>query len=102
MRARRRLRDVPEVKRREWVERSLDLGLEAASSIRDRNISLFSRGMDPQFAGIKTFARMPYVEDIRTIGQYDVAVLRAALRMGTTHRSGGRFGPGAVRSTPGA
>lgn len=44
MRARRRLKDVPEVKRRELVERSLDLGLEAARSVKDRNISLFSRG----------------------------------------------------------
>lgn len=101
MRARRRLRDVPEVKRREWVERSLDLGLEAASSIRDRNISLFSRGMDPQFAGIKTFARMPYVEDIRTIGQYDVAVVGVPFDMGTTYRSGARFGPAAVRDISG-
>src|SRR3712207_4572576 len=101
MRARRRLRDVPEVKRREWVERGLDLGLEAASSIRDRNISLFSRGMDPQFAGIKTFARMPYVEDIRTIGQYDVAVVGVPFDMGTTYRSGARFGPEAVRRISG-
>ena len=81
MRARRRLRDVPEVRRREWIERGLDLGLQAAPSIRDRDISLFSRGMDPQFAGINTFARMPYVR-IRTIGQHDVAVVGVPFDMG--------------------
>ncbi|HMG32287.1 MAG TPA: hypothetical protein VK585_19450 [Jiangellaceae bacterium] len=45
--ARRRLKDVPEVKRHELIERSLDLGLEAAASINDRNISPFSRGLGP-------------------------------------------------------
>jgi agmatinase len=97
MRARRRLKDIPEVKRRELVERSLDLGLSAAPSINDRNISLFSRGMDPMFAGINTFLKSPYVENIRDIGDYDVAVVGAPFDMGTTYRSGARFGPQAVR-----
>lgn len=97
MRARRRLRDAPEARRREWVERGLDLGLPAAPSVNDRNISLFSRGMDPQFAGISTFARMPYVEDVRRIGAHDVAVVGVPFDMGTTYRSGTRFGPEAVR-----
>jgi agmatinase len=97
MRARRRLKDIPEVKRRELVERSLDLGLSAAPSIKDRNISLFSRGMDPMFAGINTFLKSPYVENIRDIGDYDIAVVGAPFDMGTTYRSGARFGPQAVR-----
>ena len=97
MRARRRLKDVPEVKRRELVERSLDLGLEAAGSIKDRDISLFSRGLDPMFAGINTFLKSPYVENVREIGRYDVAVVGAPFDMGTTYRSGARFGPQAVR-----
>lgn len=101
MRARRRLRDVPEARRREWIERGLDLGLQAAPSIRDRDISLFSRGMDPQFAGISTFARMPYAEDVRTLGEYDVAVVGVPFDMGTTYRSGARFGPEAVRRISG-
>lgn len=101
MRARRRLKDVPEVKRRELVERGLDLGLEAAGSINDRNISLFSRGLDPQFAGINTFLKSPYVENIRDIGRYDVAVVGAPFDMGTTYRSGARFGPQAVRRISG-
>lgn len=97
MRARRRLADVPEVKRHELVERSLDLGLEAARSINDRSISLFSRGLDPMFAGINTFLKSPYVENIRDIGHYDVAVVGAPFDMGTTYRSGARFAPQAVR-----
>ena len=97
MRARRRLKDIPEVKRRQLVDRSLDLGLSAAPSINDRDISLFSRGLDPMFAGINTFLKSPYVEDIRDIGEYDVAVVGAPFDMGTTYRSGARFGPQAVR-----
>jgi agmatinase len=97
MRARRRLRDVPEARRKELVERSLDLGLEAARSVNDRNISLFSRGLDPMFAGINTFLKSPYVENVRDIGGYDVAVVGAPFDMGTTYRSGARFGPQAVR-----
>ncbi|MCP3822184.1 agmatinase [Streptomyces sp. A3M-1-3] len=97
MRARRRLQDVPEVKRRKLIERSLDLGLEAALSINDRNISLFSRALDPMFAGMNTFLKSPYVENIRDIGRYNVAVVGAPFDMGTTYRSGARFGPQAVR-----
>ena len=97
MRARRRLADVPDTKRRELVERSLDLGLPAAPSINDRDISLFSRGLDPMFAGINTFLKTPYVENIRDIGGHDVAVVGAPFDMGTTYRSGARFGPQAVR-----
>jgi agmatinase len=97
MRARRRLKDVPDVKRRELVERRLDLGLEAAASINDRNISLFSRGLDPMFAGIPTFLKSPYVENVRDIGAYDVAIVGAPFDMGTTYRSGARFAPQAVR-----
>ena len=97
MRARRRLADVPEVRRRELIERSLDLGLEAARSINDRDISLFSRGLDPMFAGINTFLKSPYVENVREIGRYDVAVVGAPFDMGTTYRSGARFAPQAVR-----
>jgi agmatinase len=101
MRARRRLKATPDTKRRAVIERSLDLGLEAAPSIHDRNISLFSRGLDPQFAGINTFLKSPYCEDIRQIGQYDVAIVGAPFDMGTTYRPGTRFGPEAVRRISG-
>ncbi|BCJ75769.1 agmatinase [Catellatospora sp. IY07-71] len=97
MRARRRLREVPSRKRRELVERSLDLGLQAAPSIKDRDISLFSRSLDPMFAGVNTFLKSPYVENVRDIGRYDVAFVGSPFDMGTTYRSGARFGPQAVR-----
>ena len=83
------------------VERGLDLGLPSARSINDREISLFSRGHDPPFAGIATFLKSPYVEDIRQIGDYDVAIIGAPFDMGTTYRSGTRFGPKAVRTISG-
>ena len=101
MEARRRLSTVPGTKRREIIERSHDLGLEAAPSINDRNITLFSRGLDPQFAGINTFLKSPYCEDITAIGEYDVAVVGAPFDMGTTYRSGTRFGPEGVRRISG-
>jgi agmatinase len=97
MRARRRLGEVPERKRRELVERSLQLGLAAAPSINDRDISLFSRGAEPFFSGGDTFLKSPYVENIRDIGGYDVAIVGAPFDMGTTYRPGARFGPSAVR-----
>jgi agmatinase len=97
MQARERLRGVESRRYKEWVERSLDLGLEAAPSVNDRDISLFSRAHDPMFAGINTFLKAPYAENIREVGGYDVAVVGAPFDMGTTYRSGARFGPQAVR-----
>lgn len=80
------------------VRRSLELGLTAAASIRDRSISLFVRGGDPPaFAGINTFLKAPYLEDARRIGDYDVAFIGVPLDTGTTYRSGARFGPQAMR-----
>ena len=50
---------ISQKKQDEDVKRSLELGLEAANSIIDRNISLFSRGHQPAFAGINTFMKAP-------------------------------------------
>jgi agmatinase len=97
MEALRRLKDVGDRQRREQRERGLDLGLEAAPSVQDRTISLFSRGEYPAFAGINTFTKAPYCENIRDVGKYDVAVVGAPFDMGTTYRAGARFGPQAVR-----
>lgn len=79
------------------VERSLETGLEAADSILDRTISCFSRTELPHFAGINTFMGFPFLEDVREVGNYDVAILGAPLDTGTTYRSGTRFGPQAIR-----
>ncbi|MEM8545852.1 MAG: agmatinase, partial [Cyanobacteria bacterium P01_H01_bin.119] len=49
------------------VQQGLTFGLEAAASIRDRSISTFSRGELPHFAGINTFLKAPYLEDVRRV-----------------------------------
>ena len=39
----------------------------------------------------------PYVEDVREVGNHDVAILGAPLDIGTTFRPGPRFGPQGIR-----
>jgi agmatinase len=48
----------------------------------------------PRFAGVRTFARLPTLEQA---GRADVAVLGAPFDGGTTFRAGARFGPAAIR-----
>jgi agmatinase len=48
----------------------------------------------PRFAGVRTFARVPTLEQA---GRADVAVLGAPFDGGTTFRAGSRFGPGGIR-----
>jgi agmatinase len=49
----------------------------------------------PRYAGVKTFARCPLVEDPEDV---DVAVLGIPFDTATTNRPGARFGPEAIRS----
>jgi agmatinase len=93
----RKLADVTDRKQKEEIKRALELGLEAAPSVNDRTISTFSRGHQPAFAGINTFLKAPFVEDIHDIGRHQVAVVGAPFDMGTTYRPGTRFGPQAIR-----
>jgi len=79
------------------ISHSLALGLEAADSIGDRSISTFSRGELPHYAGINTFLKAPYLEDVHQVSQYDVAVFGAPHDSGTTYRPGTRFGPQGIR-----
>src|SRR5689334_9836045 len=72
-------------------------GLDAASSVRDRTIPLFSRGNSPRFAGMDTFLRVPYLEDMRELTGYEVAFVGEPLDTGTTYRPGARFGPSGLR-----
>ena len=88
---------LPTTRLDEETARGLELGLPAADSIVDRRIPTFSRGSQPQFAGINTFLKLPYVEDVRRCGEYDVAVLGVPFDGGTTYRSGARFGPQGIR-----
>ena len=88
---------LPTTKHEEEIARGLELGLPGADSIKDRRIPTFSRGELPHFAGINTFVKAPYMEDVRKCGQYDVAILGAPFDGGTTYRSGTRFGPQGIR-----
>ena len=92
-----RLSRISQTKQEEEIARGLELGLEAAPSIKDRTISLFSRGHQPAFAGINTFMKAPYCEDVRDVGKYEAAFLGVPFDTGTTYRPGARFGPQAVR-----
>ena len=48
----------------------------------------------PRFAGVRTFARLPTLEQV---GRADVAVLGAPFDSAATFRPGARFGPAAIR-----
>ncbi len=79
------------------IASGLELGLPGADSLNDRSIPTFSRGELPHFAGINTFLKAPYLEDVRRCGEYDVAILGVPFDGGTTYRSGTRFGPQGIR-----
>ena len=79
------------------VSKGLEFGLEAAASIGDRSIPTFSRGELPHYAGINTFLKAPYLEDVRKVGEYDVAIVGVPHDSGTTYRPGTRFGPQGIR-----
>ncbi len=78
-------------------EAALKNGLQGASSIEDRMIPTFSRGELPHFAGINTFMKAPYAENVREVGKYDAAVMGVPFDGGTTYRPGTRFGPQGIR-----
>ena len=59
-------------KEQQWA---LDMGLPGADSLTDRSIPTFARGELPHFAGINTFLKAPYVENIHDVGKYDAAVI---------------------------
>lgn len=88
---------LPEVEHQKILQRSLKYGLEAAPSVNDRTISTFTREPRPAYAGIPTFLRSPFLEDVRKVGEYDVAFIGVPFDIGTTYRAGARFGPEAIR-----
>ncbi|WP_036478634.1 agmatinase [Myxosarcina sp. GI1] len=96
-RALERERELPLTGWQQEVDLGLDRGLEAAESIRDRTISTFSRGELPHYAGINTFLKAPYLEDVKEVGNYDVAIIGVPHDSGTTYRPGTRFGPQGIR-----
>ncbi|MBM7605560.1 agmatinase [Metabacillus crassostreae] len=88
---------IPEIEKKKALKRSVEHGLEAAPSIGDRTISTFTREPRPAYAGIPTFLRTPFLEDVRHVGEYDVAFMGVPFDIGTTYRAGTRFGPEAIR-----
>jgi agmatinase len=80
------------------MERARRIGLACAGSIEDpAQMSCFQRAELPRWSGISTFLRLPYLEDVRQVGDYDVAFVGAPFDIGTTYRPGTRFGPQAIR-----
>ena len=88
---------IPSEKYKKEMQWALDMGLPGAESLEDRSIPTFSRGEKPHFAGINTFLKAPYVENVRDVGKYDAAVLGVPFDGGATFRPGTRFGPQGVR-----
>jgi agmatinase len=62
---------------------------EAGSPIGPADASV-----EPRFAGLATFARLPLAE---RVGQWDVGIVGVPFDGGTSYRPGARFGPAAVR-----
>ena len=71
-------------------------GCPAPTRLTDKRIPTFSRGELPHFAGINTFLKAPYVENVR-LAKYDAAVIGIPFDSGTTYRPGTRFGPQGIR-----
>ncbi len=97
MRALEKERALPLTGWQQEVDQAHRWGLEAAESIVDRRISTFSRGELPHFAGINTFMKALYLEDVNRVGEFDVAIVGVPHDSGTTYRPGTRFGPQGIR-----
>ncbi|CTQ48819.1 agmatinase family protein [Jannaschia donghaensis] len=76
---------------------ALRMGLTGSDSIDDKSIPTFARGELPHYAGINTFLKAPYAEDVTEVKHYDATVLGIPFDGGTTYRAGTRFGPQGVR-----
>src|SRR3569832_2140981 len=74
-------------------KRCLELGLLGADSIHDNSIPTFARGELPHFAGINSFLKAPFIENMKDVGKFDVAVMGVPFDGGTTYRPGTRFRP---------
>ena len=97
MQALEKERKIPLTGWQQELDQAKRFGLEAAESIVDRKISTFSRGELPHFAGINTFMKASYLEDVNQVGNYDVAIVGVPHDCGTTYRPGTRFGPQGIR-----
>jgi agmatinase len=66
--------DLPEGRLEEERRWALRMGLTGADSIEDKSIPTFARGELPHFAGINTFLKAPYAEDVLEVADYDATV----------------------------
>lgn len=90
--------ELTDRKFQEELQRGHEHGLPPAGSIEDQAMaSTFVRGELPHFAGINTFLKAPFLEDIHEVGEHEVAVVGCPLDTGTTYRPGPRFGPESMR-----
>jgi agmatinase len=88
--------ELSKEKAKERAEQAKLYGLEAASSVNDRSLTLFRR--EPwSLGGGSTFIQAPFLQDMRQLGGQDVVIVGAPLDTGTTYRPGTRFGPEAIR-----
>lgn len=92
-----REKEVGKEKYLQELREGLEKGLPGAASIEDRNIPTFARGEYPHFAGINTFMKTPFVDNVKNVAKYDAAVLGVPFDGGTTYRPGARFGPQGIR-----
>jgi agmatinase len=98
MRAQKAEGPLPSAYHEKQSRRIKELGLEPADSIQDKSdFSCFQRGSSPHWSGINTFLKLPYLEDVRKVGEYDVAFVGVPFDIGCTFRSGTRFGPQGMR-----
>jgi agmatinase len=98
MRAQKAEGSLPAAYHEKENRRIKELGLEPAESIQDKTeFSCFQRGSLPHWSGINTFLKLPYLEDVRKVGEYDVAFVGVPFDIGCTFRTGTRFGPQGIR-----
>jgi len=88
---------LPHKVHEEEIKRTEEIALPGAASISDPSITTFSRGELPHYAGINTLLKTKYLEDVRDVGDYDVAFLGIPFDIGATYRAGTRFGPQGMR-----
>ena len=89
--------EIPETAWQQEQAWALENGLQGADSLEDKTIPTFSRGELPHYAGINTFLKAPYIENVRDVGKFDAAIIGVPFDGGTTYRPGTRFGPQGIR-----
>ncbi|MHB9109496.1 MAG: agmatinase family protein [Armatimonadota bacterium] len=95
-------KELTDKRLKQELQRAHMFGLDPAESIEDKELaSTFARGEMPHFAGINTFLKTPFLEDIREVHKHEVAIVGCPLDTGTTYRPGPRFGPEGMRRISG-